>query len=107
MSVITGASQLCETLTQLHTGMSEGSIHKNKNKHLFTLHEFAESASSHRAIKNMKYCWLQISQCIFHRFSRLELSYIYSCREINFYCGVMFPLMHCVVKLSLNLAPRF
>lgn len=55
----------------------------------------------------MKYCWLQISQCIFHWFSHLELGYIYSCRKINFYCGVMFPLMHCVVKLSLNLAPRF
>lgn len=55
----------------------------------------------------MKYCWLQISQCIFHWFSRLELGYIYSCHKINFYFGVMFPLMHCVVKLSLNLAPRF
>lgn len=30
MSAITGASQLCETITQLHTGMGEGSIHKNK-----------------------------------------------------------------------------
>lgn len=30
MSAITGDSQLCETITQLHTGMGDGSIHKNK-----------------------------------------------------------------------------